>query len=373
LTKTIALTVTDTVGQTNSVSHTVTLTDAAPVAAFAATVSGYSVSVDASTSADDHGIASYSWVWGDGSPAGSGVTATHAYTTGIPPLTKTIALTVTDTVGQTNSVSHGVTLTDSPPVAAFSIAPPVGLAISVDASASTDDHGIVSYAWDWGDLSAAGSGVTATHTYAAGGTYTVTLTVTDTVGQTNSFSLPVTVSGGNPPVASFTAVAASGGKLTVDASASTGTGTLTYAWNFGDNIISTGVTHVHLYTTTNTYTITLTVTDSVGQASASKTLAVTNSGVPPFPYIIYGTTFASDGATPLPNTMVSLTNVRTGETLIGTISDVDGLYSADVSALYVATGDTIVATGLGPAGQTGTNSGLVDLGTPYLGIDLTLT
>jgi PKD repeat protein len=324
--------------------------------------------VDASASTDDHGIVSYAWDFGDAS-FGVGMTATHEYAASG---TYTITLTVIDTVAQSAATSQSVVVLDNPPVAAFTFTTAALLA-TVDASTSTDDFGIVSYAWDWGDLSAAGSGVTATHTYAAGGTYTVTLTVTDTVGQKNSASLPVTVSGGNPPVASFTAVAASGGKLTVDASASTGTGTLTYAWNFGDNIISTGVTHVHLYTTTNTYTITLTVTDSVGQASASKTLLVTNNVLPPFPYIIYGTTFASDGATPLPNSTVSFTNVRTGETLIGTISDVDGLYSADVSVLYVTTGDTIVATGLGPAGQTGTNSGLVDLGTPYLGIDLTLT
>ena len=48
-----------------------------------------------------------------------------------------------------------------------------------DASASTNAD---TYSWDFGDGSAAGSGVTTPHTYAANGTYTVVLTVTDTTG-----------------------------------------------------------------------------------------------------------------------------------------------------------------------------------------------
>jgi len=39
------------------------------------------------------------------------------------------------------------------------------------------------YAWDWGDGTAPGDGQYATHAYAALGTYTVTLTVANTCGQ----------------------------------------------------------------------------------------------------------------------------------------------------------------------------------------------
>ena len=53
-----------------------------------------------------------------------------------------------------------------------------------DASGSTDDVGITTYAWDFGDgtPSASSTSATATHAYAAGGAYTVVLTVTDTAG-----------------------------------------------------------------------------------------------------------------------------------------------------------------------------------------------
>ena len=80
---------------------------------------------------------------------------------------------------------------DAPPTAAF--APScVNLVCTFNASASTDDHGIASYGWTFGD-GVAGSGVTASHAFAAAGTYTVTLVVTDTANQTGTVAKAVTV------------------------------------------------------------------------------------------------------------------------------------------------------------------------------------
>jgi PKD repeat protein len=380
---TIILVVLSSTGLTGSTSHDVSISivDTPPVAAFTWTVTGYTVNVNGGTSTDDHGIASYSWNWGDGSPAGSGVTASHTYTA-VPPLVQTITLTVTDNalpVGQTNSVSHAVTLQDNPPVAAFTSAVS-GFTVNVDGSTSTDDHGIASYSWNWGDGSPADAGVLATHTYAQSGTYTIALTVTDTVGQTNSASHQVIVSGVPPPVASFIITsAANADPVTVDATASTGTGTLSYLWNWGDNVTSAGVTSSHYYLPpSKDWTITLTVTDSLGQkASMSLVNHVTNNNLPPLPYTIYGFTFASDGATGLAGCTVTITDVRTGMTLVSIVpSDDTGFYSADImplmGGLSAIAGDNLIVTAVGPAGQHGSGTGVLDTSAPYMEIDVTL-
>ena len=78
---------------------------------------------------------------------------------------------------------------DQPPTAVFSSSTS-GLAVSVDSSGSSDSDGtIVARSWTFGDGGTA-TGTTASHTFAAPGTYPVTLTVTDDKGVAASSTTP---------------------------------------------------------------------------------------------------------------------------------------------------------------------------------------
>jgi PKD repeat protein len=88
---------------------------------------------------------------------------------------------------------------NQPPTAAFTVNNS-DLKITTDGSGSSDPDGqIATYAWDFGD-GGTGSGATASHTYAAAGTYTVKLTVTDDGGLTDSTTKSVTVTAGTTSV-----------------------------------------------------------------------------------------------------------------------------------------------------------------------------
>ena len=174
------------------------------------------------------------------------------------------------------------------PVAAFT-ATATPLTVAVDASTSTDPDGtITGYAWDFGDGST-GTGVTASRTYAAPGTYTVTLTVTDDRGATGTTTQQVEVPDVAPnqaPTAAFTTSPLTLG-VAVDASTSTDPdGTITgYAWDFGDGSTGTGVTASRTYAAPGAYTVTLTVTDDRGATgTTTQQVEVTDVAVPPQPF-----------------------------------------------------------------------------------------
>jgi len=153
------------------------------------------VTFDGSGSTDDVGIVSYDWDFGDGSPAGTGVSPTHAYTA---VGTYTVSLTVADGDGLTDTASTTAAIGagNQPPVADPN-GPYNGTVdnpVQFDGSGSTDNDGtIVSYEWDFGDGSPVGSGVSPTHAYTATGTYTVTLTVMDDSDLTDTATTSVTI------------------------------------------------------------------------------------------------------------------------------------------------------------------------------------
>lgn len=262
-----------------SMTGTVTVNAAAPAnqapsAAFAFSTNGLAVSVDAAGSTDADGtIAGYAWSWGDGSPAGSGASAGHTYATGG---NYTVTLTVTDDDGATDSEakSVGVAAPNVAPTAAFTLVVS-HLAVTVDASGSSDADGVIaSYAWSWGD-GTTGSGPATSHTYAAAGSYAVQLTVTDDDGAVATLSKQADASApppSDPPSANVAPTAAftydvDNRTVRVDASGSSDPDgrIVRYDWAWGDGARTDGnATETHVYDRPGAPTIRLTVTDDDG-------------------------------------------------------------------------------------------------------------
>lgn len=122
----------------------------------------------------------YVWNFGDGTTA-SGVIVTHQYRAiGTYPVT----LTVTDQRGaQATAITPVPVGAGAPPTVAFTFSPSEprpGQAIFFNASQTkaADGRTITEYFWDFGDGTTA-SGAAVSHTFAAEGTYVVTLKVTD--------------------------------------------------------------------------------------------------------------------------------------------------------------------------------------------------
>ncbi len=102
----------------------------------------------------------------------------------------------TATVGAgTNPEAVAVIPDQGPRASSTANAAPAGSGSAFNELASSDPDGTIArYDWNFGDGTVLPSGnSTPVHTYAAPGTYTVTLTVTDDVGQTKTTSSTVTV------------------------------------------------------------------------------------------------------------------------------------------------------------------------------------
>jgi PKD repeat protein len=156
---------------------------------------GETVEFDGSGSSDPDGsITGYEWDFGDGSTA-TGATVSHSYAS---VGTYTVTLTVTDDDGGTATAATELQVCDGncPPTAEFTTSATTVTTedtVDVDGSASSDvDGSISSYEWAFGDGTTA-TGVTASHSYASTGEFTVTLTVTDDGGATATASETVTV------------------------------------------------------------------------------------------------------------------------------------------------------------------------------------
>jgi PKD repeat protein len=236
-----------------------------PTAGFTYDAAGLTVTFN-NTSQD---ATAYQWDFGDGGTS----TETHPVYTYAAEGTYTVTLEAFSDCGSDTFVEV-ITVVDIP-IPSFEHNAPVCLGeVMVFTNTSS---GADTYLWDFGD------GITSTlehptHTYAAAGTYTVTLEACNATTCTMALDtvevLPL-------PMASFI-YAADGFTVTFT---NTSMYASAYLWNFGDGSTSTETHPVHVYTATGTYTVTLEATGVCGVDSIEMAITVEEPG--PTMYYLY--------------------------------------------------------------------------------------
>ena len=150
-------------------------------------------------------------------------------------------------------------LDPNPPEADF-VATPSCQGSAQFTSISNGNSPVIWYVWDFGDGDMdIGVNVTTSHQYASGGTYTVTLNVTNLWGLTNETSQQVTVGEGQISVDAGSDVTIIIGECVVlggSPTASGGESPYVYVWNNGGTLSATNVPNPQACpTTTTTYTV----------------------------------------------------------------------------------------------------------------------
>lgn len=205
---TVALTVTDNDGLTNTATTLADITvssNSPPVADPGGPYTGgagVAVTLDGTNSSDTDGtVVLYSWDFGDGD-WGVGPTLDHTYASaGL----YTVTLTVTDDGGLTDTATAPVVISDSSnlppnvdPGGPYTGAP--GQPVQFDASGTTDPEGdsLVGF-WTFDGDTLPSLGLATTHTWSEPGTYTASVSVTDGINPPVVVDVQVEISNDLPP------------------------------------------------------------------------------------------------------------------------------------------------------------------------------
>lgn len=215
----------------------------------------------------------FNWSFGDGSPNGTTLNASHTFTA---PGTYRVEVTVTSNV--TSRATANLSEVVYPALQYTAQASPGAGDGPLQVAFDSSGHGgvpTVREAWSFGDGGTSGL-ANVSHTYTAAGTFAWSLTVTDSQGDRAARFGNVTVFG--PLTLETNATPPAGPAplpVALHATAGAGDPPYAYSWTFGDGspaILSENTTHT--YARAGTYSANVTVTDTGGGRSVSTVTVV---------------------------------------------------------------------------------------------------
>ncbi len=207
------------------------------------------------------------------------------------------------------------------------------LMVNVNAGASTCSGSAANcdhYDWDWGDGTAHGSGVTASHTYATGGAKVITLTVEQYgVGEASAQKIVTVVAPDLSPAVDGTCSFDANTWIETVTDTSTDDGALKQVTvNWGDGTILSNDTtapfgpFTHTYARPGTFTLTHKAVDTTGQQSTETCTAT------PAYFSISGTVKNKLGTANLPSATVTVKKAATGAVVKTVYTAANGTFSA---------------------------------------------
>jgi PKD repeat protein len=193
----------------------------------------------------------------------------------------TYVVSLKDSCGATNlsaSLNDTTITLPCPAVTASLSFNTTNLLVNFNAGASANAD---SLNWNFGDGNS-GTGLTPSNTYAAAGSYTVTLIAFNTCGNADTITVTILICDALSP-----AFTLSKNVDTIFYDAATSTGAIGYLWNFGDGNSGTGVNGNHVYSVTGTYTVTLSVYNACGDTlTTTQTINVCGAPIADWTYSI---------------------------------------------------------------------------------------
>ena len=246
-----------------------TVINTGPTAGFSAQpTSGCTPLVVNYTNESSNNVTAFIWQFPGGNPSASNQenpTVTYLNTG-----TFSATLLVTNISGSSTFVRTNYITVQNVPVANFSYG-----VNNLTVSFNNSSLGGTTYLWNFGDGSTS-TQQSPSHTYIMGGTYTVTMSVTNTCGTTTSTQQVALISA---PTVGFSATPTSGcGPLAVQfTNQTTGAGVITYSWQFpgGAPATSSDQNPTVVYNTPGVYSVTLVATNGGGSSTFTQNNFIT--------------------------------------------------------------------------------------------------